>query len=245
MTGRPQHQRAANIAFQTTWPTPAGQLRGRGGRYSRGSLVVEEPGPSEGGQLPQVVGLMPLDELALHLLWRADHFGFPLKRHLAATRLTEDLGPPDIGFLVALEDDGGCPVAVGWGAAEGPLDHTRPCLMLYSNCPYPPHCPRPPHAALVPHATSQPPTLPPTPPHASLTPHAASQPPHAVPGPPCFPDPPCCPNTSPGPSCCLPAPPHTAPARPAPRCPRRSCYFIHTHLIPTRLRLSLLQYPCH
>lgn len=86
-------------------------------RYSRGPLVNEEPGPGERGQQPQVIGLVPLDELALHLLRRADNVCFPLKCHLTPASLTEDLWPPNVSFLVTLEDDSRRPVAVGWGAA--------------------------------------------------------------------------------------------------------------------------------
>lgn len=89
----------------------------------------EEPGPSEGGQQPQVVGFVILDELALHLFRRAHDLRLPLERHLAPTGFTEDLGPPDVGLLVALKDDRGRPVAVCCGQRAGkPSDHTRPRL---------------------------------------------------------------------------------------------------------------------
>lgn len=103
--------------------------RGERRRYSRGALVREEPGPGEGGQQPQVVGFVILDELALHLFRRAHDLRLPLERHLAPTGFTEDLGPPDVGLLVALKDDRGCPVAVCCGQRAGkPSDHTRPRL---------------------------------------------------------------------------------------------------------------------
>lgn len=98
-----------------------------GGGHSRGPVVDKEPGAGERGQQPQVVGPVFLDELALHLLRGADDFGFPLKRHLAPTDFTEDLWPPHIGILVALEDNRRRPVAVGWGSTRGPV---RPSLSL-------------------------------------------------------------------------------------------------------------------
>lgn len=85
----------------------------------------EEPGPGEGGQQPEVVGFVLLDELALHLLRRADNFCFPLKCHLAATNFSEDLRPADTSIFIALKDDSGRPVAVCWAQhIENLSDHS-------------------------------------------------------------------------------------------------------------------------
>lgn len=128
---RPALDRGSQATMSTgfTWhPSSAGTWKratksppqsGRGGRYSRDSFVDKEPRAGERGQQPQVVGFVLLDEFALHLLWRTDNFGFPLKCHLTATNFTEDLWPANIRVLVALEDDRGHPVAVCWGAAQG------------------------------------------------------------------------------------------------------------------------------
>lgn len=111
-------------------PGPASREQGGRGRHSRGPIVDKEPGPGERGQQPQVVGSVFLDEFALHLLRGADDFCLPLKCHLAPTNFAEDLGPPHVGVLVALEDDRRRPVAVCWGQPRGPSDpslpHTRP-----------------------------------------------------------------------------------------------------------------------
>lgn len=86
----------------------------------------EGPGAGEGREQPQVVGPVLMDELALHLLWGADHLRLPLEGHLAPAHLAEDLGPPYVGILVALEDDGGRPVAGGWGGMRGECQAPRP-----------------------------------------------------------------------------------------------------------------------
>lgn len=56
---------------------------------------------------------MLLNELALHLLRRADNFCFPFKRHLTATNFTEDFWPPNVLIFITCKYDGRHPVAVG------------------------------------------------------------------------------------------------------------------------------------
>lgn len=74
------------------------------------------PGPCEGREQPQVVGFVLLNELALHLLWRADNFCFPLKCHLTPTIFTQDFWPPNIFIFITCKYDGRHPVSVGWRA---------------------------------------------------------------------------------------------------------------------------------
>lgn len=54
-------------------------------------FVAELPRLGEGGQRPEVEGLVPADQLAVHLPRRADGTGPPLEGGRAARRLREQL----------------------------------------------------------------------------------------------------------------------------------------------------------